>query len=450
MSHKFRLNFDGQSVVQADYNGLANEASTAEDHVYAELFRLTPDAGTIARGIICNSTGNIIQSNGASGSVLISPFRAVIGSRTLAATDAVANYQDVRSSLSIADGSTSLTSVINIAANASGNPRWDAIYAAVTVDAVSTPTTRKVKNPGTGVVTDESVSVYSYTTVTVSVVAGTPGAVPAFPAIPSDAGNVYYIGLGYVRVVNGFNGTSTVGSTNINDNSNVLPLSSAGLGVSVLRPANQSYINGGAGISGAGTSGVSTATQKEQKWTGTTSKKPAVYLPPSWQGGESRIIFIDLASAASSNWSHQHLALVDNSIDWSRRLLKWTAGIVQNGAPPWGYTYGTPNSGHLWAGQSNAPGYAGAGECAMVVGFGNTFGNGGSDRGVMLAAGGAAATAIPAAGYNVPTNSMVTGTSVLLAGNGINNAGPDLVVKITGVPLCSIVVWLEATSQFPV
>ncbi len=52
MGRQYHLDFDGQSVTQDDYNGLGAEAGIAGDRVLAELFRLTPDLGSVARGII--------------------------------------------------------------------------------------------------------------------------------------------------------------------------------------------------------------------------------------------------------------------------------------------------------------------------------------------------------------------------------------------------------------
>lgn len=447
MAHKFRLDFDGQSVVQTDYNGLASEASTSEDHVYAELFRLLPDSGSVARGIIPYGTDGIIAPNGASGSVLINPFRALIGSRTLVAAGGAANYQDVRSSLSITDAATALTTSVSLTANVSGNSRFDAIYAAVTVDSVSTPTTRKVKNPGTGVVTDESVSVYSHTAVAVSVVAGTPAATPAFPTIPADAGDVYYILLGYVRVPTGFGAGSTVLSKNINDSSITLGVDTS-MGTSRLRPANQSYVDGGTGISRAGTSPATSSSVTANKWTGTSSSRPVAFMPSAWQGQESRIIVVDLLDASSANWSHASGDILDSSVDWSQRIFKWIAsigGVDSHGAMPWNYTAGSPNTSHLMSGNPIAPGYSpDTAHPALVVGVGTSFNTSGGASIVNLASSGGAGTATPATGFNVPTNAMITGTAVK-----ITQSSGNLILTVTGVPLCSVIIWLDATSKFP-
>ncbi len=446
MAHKFRLDFDGQSVVQDDYNDLATEASTGEDHAYAQLFRLLPNNGaTVYRGIVPYGIAATIVGNGASGSVLINPFRAIIGSRTEVSDDAVANYQDVRTGLSVVDSGTDLTTVVSLTANVSGNSRWDAIYAAVAVDAVSTPTTRKVKNPGTGVVTDESVSVYSHTSVTIGKVDGTPAGSPVFPAIPTDAGSVYYILLGYIRVPTGFGAGSTVAASNINDASACLAVSSTN-GVANLRPATGNYRSDGAGIVRTGTSGMSNA--PPQHWTGSSGSRPGVYMPSAMQGSESRLIALDFTDASSANWSHASLDILDDSIDWNSRIFKWSAWVGLTSSFPWNYSAGSPDFAHfLSGGNGAAPGYCGnVAHGAHILGMGNSmnFPSTGNNI-VTLHASGGAATDIPAIGYNVPTNAMITATKVEIYTSG---SPGSLKVKVTGVPLCMIFLWLEATGRF--
>lgn len=443
MAHKFKLDFDGQSVVQADYNGLAVEASTGEDHVYAELFRLTPDnAGTISRGIIPYGTNALIVANGASGSILVNPFRALIGSRTLAATDAVANWQDVRTALSVADGATALTTQVSFAANATGNSRWNALYAAVSIDTNSTPTTRKVKNPGTALVTDESVSVYSRTSVTIGSVAGTAAATPTFPAIPADAGNIYYVLLGYVRIPTGFTAGSTVANKDIVDASASVTISAA-TGTSVLRPANQNSSATGAGVTGAGTS-VSNGVIKQS---GTAAQRAAAYIPPSMQGSESIIVAVDFTNASSANWSHQSEAIIDDSRDWRNRLCRWVARVGTDSADaakfPW-----QNNSSNMFPPStvnSQMPGYVpSSGSSALVHGFGWT--NATDTNTVELRASGAAAATTPAAGSNVPTAVMVSGSYISIYADSTTGA---LKMHVDGAPLVACILWLDFSAQYP-
>ncbi len=459
MAHRFRLDFDGQSVIQDDYNGLAEEASTSEDHVYAELFRLTPGVGSIARGVIPYGTSPMIVANGASGSVLVNPFRVVIGTRTAAASDAVANWQDIRSSLSIADGATALTTLVSLAANASGFTRWDAIYAAVTIDAVSTPTTRKVKNPGTAVVTDESVSVYSHTSVAIGSVAGTPLATPVFPTIPADAGDVYYVLLGYIRVPTGFGASSTVTNRNINESCHIIPLS-ATTGASTLRPANQSNIDGGTGISGAGTTSNNGDGTGTLKWTGTTTSRPMTYMPASMQGVESLMFVVDVGNASSANWSHQSLAVLDNTRDWRNRICRWAAVVgtdaAASGQTPWGH----PANHHLFSTSRNDGSLSsailsaqinGAGPdlSTSVMGMGSTFLDWQNSEGACFAAllvGGG--TGAGGGQYNVPTYSGMVAASYI--GVYADPATGNLCLKVSATaPRVVVFFWLDFTAPYP-
>ncbi len=453
MSHKYKLDFDGQSVVQDDYNGLAEEASTGEDHVYAELFRLTPtDGATVYRGVVPYEAGAIIQPSGASGSVKIYPFRAIVGSRTEAGDDAVANVQDVRSSLSVADGSTSITSTLLLAANASGYTRFDAIYAAVTVDSASTPITRKVKNPGTGVVTDESVSVYTRTAVTVSSVAGTPAPfTPTFPTIPSDAGDVYYILLGYVRVLNGHGASTTVSVYDINDASPVISISSA-TGLGSCRPANKN--NSSIGTSGSGTATLNGV----NRWTSAGAQRPSVYLPPSMVGVDSLLVAIDISSATSADWSHQNGDVIDDTRDWRGRVCKWSAAVgAGTGAGnvfPW--VSATGNNTGIFASNGSSgtkaymPGYAASSaNMTQVFGIGSTLTStnapASTDYCAAISALGAASQATAGTGANVPTNVMVASTMI---GFWADPTTGYLKIFISGVPRVSAFFWLDFSGQY--
>ncbi len=440
---QWKLDFDGQSVTQDDYNGLGHQAGHAEDFIYAELFRMSPNAS--AKGILPfgNAAGTSITNAtviaaGATGRVDVNPFRAFIGSRTAVGVDALEWQQDVRSGLSVAQGDTASASQVAIAANASGNPRWDLVYAVLTVDADSSPETRKVKNPGTAVVTDESVSVTSTTSVTVAIVAGTPGASPAFPTIPADSGSIYYIPLAYVRVPNGFNGTSTVANKDINEVAPILAIDRA-TGGSTLRPANQSNKVGGAAISATGTGGANGVLN----WTGAAGTRPGLYMPPSMTGMESRIVAIDLSSGSSTDWSHQHGGIVDDSIDWRKRVFKWFA-LVDGGTDkfPWNSSGGNKicNGENIIAGPNTTD--LGS-KKAYQHGFGQSFAQE-SITALMWAAQFQSLT--NGDNYsNVPVALMTTGTFV---GLYIDASTGALKVYITGNPTAQFFIWLDATAPY--
>ncbi len=334
---KFQLQEDGQAVLQEDFNLLGETSALSDDRVFAELFRITPESGgTITKGILPyghRTSGHValIAPNGASGSVLVQPFRALVGSRTAALTEARENWRDIRSGLSVAEGDTSLTQTVTLAANASGNPRWDAIYAVVDIDNDSATVVRKVKSPTTSVVADTSVSVTKTTDVTIAVATGTPGASPARPSIPADSATTFYIILAYVRVPTGFTAGSTVLKADVNTVASTIVISST-TGATSVEPANFHY---NSTISAPAT------------W-GSSGARPKMVIPPSMTGGKS--LFFALTpndTVALTN------GMVLDDRDWRGRICKFMitcstataagasyvfpwlgdAAVVHNGAP---------------------------------------------------------------------------------------------------------------------
>ncbi len=448
MEARYQHTVNGQSVLQADLNTLGEAASLADDRVFAELLRMTPyDGATVSRGILPYASGATVAANGASGSVKVNPFRAFVGSRTAVASDAKKNWRDVRSAIVV--GTATLEQTVAIGANASGNPRWDLIYAAVAVDANSASVTRKVKDATTKAIAGASLVTTLETTATLGVTAGTPGASPAFPATPSDSGGTYYVPIAYVRVPNGFGAASTVTNKDIDTIAKVLAVAQAA-GGSTLRPANQQHAVGGTAISGAGTSTVNGAL----KWGATANTRPALFLPPSMSGGESRIIAIDVGNASNANWSHQDGAIVDDSVDWRNRVFKWMASVGPGsssfaGKFPWLSSAGVnlvsptaPSAG----GVAQMAGYAAdANHPAFALGMGDSFTTGTGRAVAQVSASGAAAAATPATGYNIPTNAMASGGTVYLYVDASTGA---LKVSINAGPLASLIFWLDATAPF--
>lgn len=447
----FQIATNGQQIQQDDVNLLGETAGLAQDHVFAELLRMTPyDGSTVSKGILPPSGKALITTSGSGDAkIYVNPFRAFIGSRTAEASEALDNLQDIRSCLSVAEGATNDQTQITLAANASGNPRWDLVYAAVAVDADSATVTRKVKDVSTKVVSSTSVVVTKVQTMTIGVVAGTPGATPAFPTIPADAGSTYNIALGYVRVPNGFGASTTVLPRNINEVANVLSIDRA-TGASTLRPANQNYVTSGAGISGAGT----TTLNGPVKWNGTTETRPAVYLPPTMSGGESLLIAVDLSDASSANWSHASGAIIDSSRDWRRRMFKWMVGIGKGSDAqfPWVTAYSenwSTLSTNALGNNVPAPGNATTlAQATYTLGMGHSFGEEDPSLSEPAAAfiqatGGASDT--PNAEANVATNIMATSSYVKFYADF---ATGNLVMDVFGTPAVNLILWLDASAQF--
>lgn len=317
MEKQLQLTNNGQQIVQDDVDLLGETSALADDRVYAELFRLTPfDGSNVGRGILryahqTSGPQSLIVANGASGSVKVRPFRAVVGSRTAVGTDARKDWRDIRSGLSVAEGGTTLETTVNFAANSSGNPRWDAVYAAVSPDADGASVVRKVKDPITGALTSPTVVINKVTSVALGVQAGTPSATPDWPSIPSDGGGVYYILLGYVRIPNGFNGTATVLAADIAVQAPVLELAESN-GAPTWDVADQSHNPTSAQI---------------ETW-GSTGTRPTVWMPPTMSGGKKLIVALDLNNSAPS---HASGATVD-SRNWLDRIVTYFAAIGAAGS----------------------------------------------------------------------------------------------------------------------
>lgn len=415
MENQYQHTVNGQSVLQADLNAMGETAALADDRVLAELLRTTPyDGTTIARGILPyahdkSGTGALVAPNGATGNVKVNPFRAIIGSRTAVATDAKKNWRDIRSAIAV--GSTTLHQTASFAANASGNPRWDLVYAAVTVDATTASVTRKVKNPTTKAITGQSLVTQIATTVALGVQAGTAAASPSPPAIPADAGGTYYIPIAYVRIPNGFGASSTVLTTDIGTIAPVLA-PSRGSGAKSLRVASTN-------------SNLTTA--QWQAW-GSSGTRPKIFIPSSLSGSETLLINLNLSNASSANWSHQSGGLIDNSRDWRGRLTKFMVSVSQSS--------GFDESAKELSGGYVVDDYSVATNASIVgFGFGQTIDNGGFGLGHPVAAFAAGNKYL---GMDDATNVHIR----------CNSSTGFLELVATGTPDVSLLFWIEFTAPF--
>lgn len=328
---QFKLDYNGQAVQQQDFASIGEVSGLADDRVFAELLRMVPyDGSTVSKGIlpVSDSTNPGLPTvflSGFDGKVKVSPFRAFVGSRTAVGTDTKENLRDIRSAIFV--GASTLHELVSLSANASGNPRWDLVYATVVVDTDGDTTTRKVKSPTTGVITDETVSVSTETTVALGTVVGTPAASPSWPTLPSDSGSTYYIPLAYVRVPNGFTASSIVFQNWIAEAAPLVSLSKA-TGANTVEFADQHYTGGGSLLT----------TASIQAW-GASGTPPDIFVRPQAKGGETLLIFIDLNTPVHVNGT------VVDSRDWSGRVCRWTCASGAAGlSPPWRGEGGAPNA----------------------------------------------------------------------------------------------------------
>lgn len=318
------LAVDGQEFAIADINSLGSVAGLAEDRVFSEWLRLSPFDGAntyktiLPYGFLAiegltpgNPTnyGTVQPTGSANGSVNVFPFRAVVGSRTSVGTSVLANWRDIRTA--IFTGASAFSQTIALASNASGNPRWDLIYATVSVDTASGTQTRRVKSPTTGVVTSGTQTTALVNTVTVTVLQGTPGATPAIPALPSDSGSLYNIALAAVRVPNGFGAGTTIVNADIRDQVKISALQSPTTGVMRIRAASGNNDQAGTYDTDALGPGV---------WIpASAGQRPGPFLPPGLVGGEMVLVEVDLTMSAHP--SHAVGSVVDDTIDWRSRFI---------------------------------------------------------------------------------------------------------------------------------
>ena len=354
MENAFQITYSGQEVQVDDIDQIGATAGLADDHVLAELLRLAPMTGsTVAKAIVtgglyssATGTGSgIVQPSGLyDSSVLIFPFRAVVGSRNLAnaggvpsgdiTTDSptLASWRDVRSGVFVGTGTPDApysTQYITFSAIATpSNSRWDLVYAAITPDNSSVAmVNRRVKDPTTGVIAVHSVPAYICSPVVVAAVQGVEGTAPTLPALPADGAGTYYIPLAYIRIFTNFSSGSKIAATDIRATTYLVSkFQSVQAGMNLCaaggnNDANPAFAPG------------STFFPWDMS---ATYGRPGPWLPPEWVGGKSVYAQIDMLGA-SSTWSHQGtgpthaVALVDGSIDWRNRIVRvtWAASATE-------------------------------------------------------------------------------------------------------------------------
>lgn len=317
---------NGQAVNIADLNAGWETASLADDRVLAELFRPQPygfSGSNVYKAVLVPAPGEgkvgwtqtqgalVAPSGSADAKIRIYPFRMLVGTRAAASAGAKANWRDIRSGLFVgntAGDATTLYAEATLTANSSGNPRWDMVYATLSIDASASAVTRKLKNPTSGAVSSSSTVVEVTQNITVTVAAGTPGATPTMASLPADvAGVTYNVLLGYVRVANGFGASSTVATADIAD-----------LGATAAQPpAVISSATGAATMFPASVNSSGLTSSLSNGW-GSSGTRPPTFLPTSMVGMECMPILLDLY-----NSKHASGDVIDNSRDWRNRYFLW-------------------------------------------------------------------------------------------------------------------------------
>jgi hypothetical protein len=425
----------GQEVSQVDINLVGQTSGLADDRVIQELIRLTPFDGTNVykaivpyglapiAGTIVAPTFTVMPTGSANGSIAINPFRAVVGSRVNPTTVPLALqwWRDIRSGIFIGS-TTPPQQAIQLSPNGSPNPRWDLVYASLTVDAPSPNVQRRQQDPVLGTIAPVTVSTTLVQTVSVSVLAGTPAAAPVPPPIPADSGTTFNMPLALIRVRSGFGSTTTVTAGDVRDYAtNGLGDVAAiyeRLGVSSVRPANGN--NDGAGTY---------ATDALYAWSTSPGTRPGVFLPPQMQGGVSVFAECDFTNAAHP--SHAQNSVVDSSVDWRGRVVRvWASAST---------TDRFANDQVAISAHQGIPAIPGKGISGQEYQLGNTLNNDGT-----------VSTGNPSIYLGTPATigaaNMGAASSVGLYVDATSGA---IKVLTTGTPSCRIWFLVEAFAQFP-
>jgi hypothetical protein len=414
MEDKVVIRDNGREVDANDINTLGESGALADDRVFAELFRMST-GGDIAKGVLpygeagAEGQQTVAPGPGARG-ITVRPFRAFIGIRE-DADDGKKLWRDIRSCIS--PSGADVEHDLELAENASADPRWDLVYASVTVDG-EVEATRFAKALDSDDVTASAYVTKEVTSMAISVWQGTEAAVPLRPTVPPDGGGIYNVPLAYVLVV-----PSAIAftSANIMEVAPVIALASS-TSANVTRPAS-------------GVSTVYGSMHAQIPWDLTGASRPGLWLPPSMVGGVSLLIPIQLGTGLTPSVLSGDV--IDDKIDWRRRFFKWMVYAMSGSValiasdPALGATNGCPNAPNTIHGTT------------ALYGMGNSF-------------------KVNATGNLTPHYEVlqVGSGSLAVLGNAValyvDTATGELKVYYESGPPAvdaQLFIWLEATAQFP-
>lgn len=207
---------DGEKVILEDLNALGVQSGSAGDGVFGATKRIFVEQ-TNAKGYVEPwADGPLVLANGASGTLLVRPFRAfksATGSTTTPGTDTASEDTQTHEQVISAYYGGGSATVPTPPTVASGNVRWDILYAIVT-ETDSDQASRLV-TPAGGVGGVQTIFTRHKAVVTLAWVQGTAiteGTVPIsgqLGQLPMPAAGTAVIPLAYVRV----NKTNTPSTT---------------------------------------------------------------------------------------------------------------------------------------------------------------------------------------------------------------------------------------------
>lgn len=417
MEKKYKLELDGQEVRQADYNGLATVAAQSADRLLGDILHVGSASANskliIPRASLqASNYGDIVRPSGADGSVRIYNHKAVVLRAQVSDPNSTFRGANSGDYIGTAYPGTDLYGTQTFTANSSGSARWDLVYVTVATDVNSASETRYIKDTVSPFAnTPTSVHTHETTTVTVGVVTGTAAAHPTLPTIPADATSSYKIPLAYVRIPNGFGASSTVLTTDIYT---VAPIGEVNaLGGISARPGGATNSISGAMMTATAGSGYTPI----QDW-GSSGTRPTGFMPSTMAGGASRFFCIDCFDASTANHTFRNNDVIDSTIDWGRRLFKFTVGF-DNGS------FGMLGFSATWTADAN-----------VLVGLGNSMIPGDASAIAMSTYNGVGAYA--------SLTDLVTGGFRFT----VNSGGNLVFTRVNPSTLGTLFVWLEASGQF--
>lgn len=331
MEQRYIHSVDGQAFDQTELNMIAEEAARADDRVLAELFRFRPRTTLQLEKLILPygvegylsdggsppgqfNSSSLVRPNGATGQVMVFPFRAFVGPITNVAPGA---WYEARSGRFVGDTYVPCyASVLQLDATVANN-RWDLIYAQVAVDLPTAGEDRVVRTISG--VTTQSIPLYTNTLVTLGVVKGTEAATPGYPLLPTDgdpSAYYYYIPLAYVLLEHPFTSGSSLPQANICENAPVARLASA-TGAVTAEPATFAHAD-------------ASALWNQRTWS-PSAGKPQEFLPSIMSGGAIRFIALDMSDATKS-LAQNTVTIIDESMDWSYRIIWFIIYVMRNTA----------------------------------------------------------------------------------------------------------------------
>ena len=308
---------NGQEVARTDFELVNDNAALADDRIIAELLRLQPYNGSTVRKCIIPYAASgpavrldvesvaappagplVLSTAAANASLLINPFRAVVGSRVAPGANVKNHWRDVRSAIAL--GLTTLRQSVQLPAT-SANGRWDLIYARVDIDVNLAAETRFIRNVSGS--NASFVTVRRRNTVTIGMVQGAENASPVRPALPSDTSTAYYIPIAYVRVVHPHTLTTTLTKFQIYEVAPVVNVASCWGAVSCAPADGQWHPDDFAG----------------QSTVWSAAARPNFFLPPTMVGGEQRLVALSWGTGGQHGTNQTFD--VDRSIDWRGRAF---------------------------------------------------------------------------------------------------------------------------------